>query len=118
MEGTYHSAIVVEVSEDETITVKWDDDGSEETFSKEHVRPLIPPTATQTAVGGPLSDEGVFGSENGDDKLLVSTYVLKGELAELKEKASDFATASRLYEEADGEMKDGQMKNATKESRH
>jgi elongation factor 2 kinase len=115
MEGTYYSAIIVEVSEDEMITVKWDDDGSEETFSKEHVRPLIPPTATQTTVGGPLSDEEAFGSENGDDRFMLSVYVLKAELAELKEKAGDFATASRLYEEAaDGAMNDGQMKNATK----
>jgi elongation factor 2 kinase len=115
MEGTYYSAIVVEVSEDEMITVKWGDDGSEESFSKEHVRPLIPPTATQTSVGGPLSDEEVFGSDNSDDKFLLSVYVLKAELAELKEKAGDFAKASRLYEEAaDGAMSDGQMKNATK----
>jgi elongation factor 2 kinase len=115
MEGTYYSAIVVEVSEDEMITVKWDDDGSEETFSKEHVRPLIPPTATQTTAGGPMSDEEAFGSEHGDDKFLLSVYVLKAELAELKEKAGDFATASRLYEEAaDGAMNAGQMKNATK----
>jgi elongation factor 2 kinase len=115
MEGTYYSGIVVEVSEDETITVKWDDDGSEQTFSKEHVRPLIPPTATQTTVGGPLSDEEAFGSENGDDKFLLDKFLLQAELAELKEKAGDFATASRLYEEAaDGAMTDGQMKNATK----
>jgi elongation factor 2 kinase len=115
MEGTYYSGIVVDISEDETITVKYDDDGSEETFSKEHVRPLIPPTATQTTVGGPLSDEEAFGSEGDDDKFMIASYVLKAELAELKEKAGDCATASGLYEEAaDGAMVDGLMKTATK----
>lgn len=36
------------------------------------------------------------------------------ELATLKEKAGDHATASRLYEQAaDGAMEDGKMKTAT-----
>lgn len=78
MEGTYYSGVVMEVSEEgETITVKYDDDGSEENLSKENVRPLIPPTATQTTMGGPLSDEEAFGSDHGDDKFLLTPYVLK-----------------------------------------
>jgi hypothetical protein len=62
-----------------------------------------------------LSDEEAFGSEGDDDKFMIASYVLKAELAELKEKAGDFATASVLYEEAaDGAMVNGQMKSATK----
>ena len=34
----------------------YDDDGSTENLTKENVRLIIPPNATQTALGGPLSD--------------------------------------------------------------
>ncbi len=58
------------------------------------------PTATQTALGGPLSDEeagfGVFG----DEIVTIESYKLKADLAELKEKAGDTARASELYDEA------------------
>jgi elongation factor 2 kinase len=116
MEGTLYSAVVVAVSEDgESITVAYDDDGSEETHTKENVKVLIASTATQTAEGAPLSDEEAFGSEAGDDKFLLSLYESKAELADLKEKVGDKSTASRLYEEAaDGAMTDGKMQTATK----
>jgi elongation factor 2 kinase len=115
MEGSYYMAVVVGISADEqAITVQYDDDGSEETLSMQYVRPLIPPTATQTSMGGPLSDDEAFGAEEGDGKLFLSRYELTAELATLKEKAGDHATASRLYlEAAECAMEDGKMKTAT-----
>ena len=123
LEGTYYPGKVVQVDGDEPdgggqqamITVEYDDDGSSESLPSEHVRLLIPPTATQTTLGGPLSDEDAFGSnEDGDDKFLVPIFELQAELAQLKGEFGDVASASALYEQAaDGAMSEGKMKTAT-----
>ena len=74
---------------------------------------MVPPTATQTTMGGPLSDEEAFGSDS-DDNFFVQVYDLKAELAELMERAGDLAQASMLYEEAaDAAVAAGKMKTAT-----
>jgi elongation factor 2 kinase len=114
LEGTYYPASVVSVSSDGTqITVKYEDDGTEETLSNENVRPLVPPTATQTTLGGPHSDEEVFGND-GDDGFLLNIFELQAELAELKAQSGDAATACQLYmKAADGAIKAGKMKSAT-----
>jgi elongation factor 2 kinase len=116
LEGTYYAATVDSLSDDgEQITVCYDDDGSSETLSKEHVRFLIPPTATQTTTGGPLSDEEAFGAkEGGDDRFLLPAYELQADLAKLKAAAGDTETASFLFEQAaDSAMANGKMKTAT-----
>jgi len=115
LEGSYYPGSVVEVAEDRRVTVQYDDDGSNETLSKENVRLLIPPTATQTNLGGPLSDEEAFGTENSDSGPLLSRYELQVELAELKERACDRKSASELYQDAaDRALNDGKMQLATK----
>ena len=115
LEGTYYPGVVDSVSEDGgQISVKYDDDGSIETLTTENVRLIVPPTATQTALGGPLSDEEALGAENSDEKFLVETYDLRAELAELKAKAGDKEMAAALYEEAANEAKSaGKMKKAS-----
>jgi elongation factor 2 kinase len=115
MEGTYYAGVVESVSEDGSeIVVKYDDDGSSENLTKENVTLIIPPNATQTALGGPLSDEEALGSENTDEKCMMEVYELRGELAELKEKAGEKETAAALYEKASNEaMNAGKMKKAT-----
>ena len=45
-----------------------------------HVRLSIPPTATPTALDGPLLDEQALGAENSDERFLVEVYKLKAEL--------------------------------------
>ena len=115
-EGTYYSATVTDVSDDgEQVTVCYDDDGSTERLPRQgHIRLLVPPTATQTTLGGPLSDDEAFCSEEGDDKYLTPVYELQAELAALKEQMGARAEASALFEEAaDGAMIDGKMKAAT-----
>ena len=116
LEGTFYPGVVDDVSEDgETVVVKYNDDGSTESHKLDNVRMLIPPTATQTGLGGPLSDEEALGvGENSDERCLMEGYELKAELAELKEQAADLSTAAKLYEEAaDGAMTAGKMKKAT-----
>ncbi|CAB9507913.1 Eukaryotic elongation factor 2 kinase [Seminavis robusta] len=123
MEGTYYPGTVLEVNATEKdgethvmITVQYDDDGSSEALPRDHVRMLIPPTATQTTVGGPLSDEEAFGgtSEDQDDDIPIETYELAAELAELKVEAGDKESASTYYQEAaEGAMQDNKMKMAT-----
>jgi elongation factor 2 kinase len=115
MEGTFYPGVVDSMSQDGTmITVKYDDDGSTEALTKDNVRLLIPPTATQTNLGGPLSDEEALGMENSDEKISVESYQLRAELAELIAKTGDKEKASSLYEEASCEaMSYGKMKTAT-----
>lgn len=124
MEGTYYPGTVLEVTTKDNadgepqfmITVQYDDDGSSETLPRDHVRMLIPPTATQTSMGGPLSDEEAFGAtgEDQDDEIPIKTYELMSELAELKLERGDKASASTLYQEAaEGAMGDNRMKLAT-----
>jgi hypothetical protein len=123
MEGTYYTGTVLEVTSTERdgetqvmITVQYDDDCSSETLPRDHVRLLIPPTATQTTVGGPLSDEDAFGgsSEDQDDEIPIKAYELTAELAELKVEAGDKEAASSLYQQAaEGAIQDNKMKLAT-----
>jgi len=124
MEGSYYPGTVLEVSTTETaegepqtmVTVQYDDDGSSETLPRDHVRLLIPPTATQTSMGGPLSDEDAFGgpSEESDDTIPLNAFELLAELAELKVEAGDNEAASAYYQQAaDGAIKDNKMKKAT-----
>ena len=115
LEGTYYEAVVESVSEDgNEVVVKYDDDGSSETLTKEHVRLIIPPTASQTDLGGPLSDEEALGMENGDEKCLMEIYELKAELAEIKEQRGDKEAAAALYDEASNDaMNANKMKKAT-----
>ena len=113
MEGTYYSATVTEVH-DEHVTVCYDDDGSSESLLKQHVRFIVPPTATQTTVGGPLSDEEAFGFERGDEHYVLPAYELRGELAQVKERVGELSEASALYEQAaDGALNEGKMNTAT-----
>jgi hypothetical protein len=120
LEGSYYAAVVVETATDEhgsmQVTVRYDDDGTSETLPSDHVRQWIPPTATQTSLGGPLSDEAAFGSDRcSDDSFVVAKYYeLEFDLAKLKEAAGDLASASALYESAaDGAMTDVKMKTVT-----
>lgn len=114
LEGTYYPGTVNSISEDGSqIAVVWDDDGSAETLTKENVRLILPPTATQTHLGGPLTDEEAFG-ENSDEKITIEAYQLKAELAELIAKCGDNVGASALFEEASSEaMEAGKMSTAT-----
>jgi elongation factor 2 kinase len=115
LEGSYYPGVVEEVSEDgNAVVVKYDDDGTTESLTPDHVKLIVPPTATQTNLGGPLSDEEALGMENTDEKSLMEAYQLKAELAEFKENSGDMAAAAALYEEAaGGAMTDGKMKTAT-----
>ena len=117
LEGTFYPGVVENVSgegSDCRVTVKYDDDGSSETLALDRVRLIIPPTATQTSLGGPLSDEEVFGGEGGDDSFLLTKYELEFDLAELMEKKGDLEEASALYSQAaDGALSAGKMKLAT-----
>lgn len=125
MEGSYYPGTVLEAStiekdeiEPQTmITVQYDDDGSSETLTRENVRLLIPPTATQTTMGGPLSDAEAFGvvsSDESDDRIPIKLYELMAELAQLKVEAGDTEAASTYYQEAaERAMQDNKMKLAT-----
>ena len=118
MEGTHYPGVLVEVSSDgKSLSVKYDDDGSIEVLSIEHVRHLLPPNvsvfAGETACA--LSDCEALGFDNADEKCILETYVMKAELAELKVAAGDTVRAAELFEEAaDGAMNDGKMQSAAK----
>jgi hypothetical protein len=106
LEGNFYPGVVETVAEDgQSIVVKYDDDGSTESLSLEHVRLIIPPTATQTSLGGPVSDEEAFSSANADSDAtcFVDICELRAELAGLKEKTGNKAAAAALYEEASNE---------------
>lgn len=115
LEGIYYPGQIESVSEDgNSVVIRYDDDGSTETLTSEHVRLIVPPAATQTALGGPLSDEDAFGGSNSDEKFLVEIYDLKAELGELKAIAGDKEAAAALLEEASNEaMSAGKMQKAT-----
>lgn len=124
MEGTYYVGTVLEVSATESndgeakvlITVQYDDDGSSEALPRDHVRLLIPPTATQTTLGGPLSDEEAFGGsgDDGDDTIHIKPYDLMAELASLKEETGDKGAAAHYYQEAaERAVQDNKMKLGT-----
>lgn len=112
-EGTFYEAIVETVTGD-LVTVRYEDDSSEE-LPMGQVRLLVPPTATQTSLGGPLSDAEAFGTDQSDDDFLIEQYELKFDLAEIKERSGSLKEASTLYEEAAGAaLEAGKMKAATK----
>ena len=115
LEGSFYPGSVAEISEDgKLVTVCYDDDGSSEQLPRSEVRLVIPPTATQTNLGGPLSDEEAFGqAHRGDDKFLLCKYQLQAELAEHYAATGIYAPASSLLEEAsEGALNDGKMKLA------
>jgi len=115
LEGNYYPGVVDSVSDDGTVvSVRYDDDGTVEALPSEHVRLLIPPTATQTDLGGPLTDEEAGFGTSGDEAITFESYQLRADLAKLVEKAGDKSKASALYEEAAQEaMQAGKMKIAT-----
>ena len=115
LEGTFYAGVVKEIASDgEVITVCYDDDGSSEQLPKHEVRLIIPPTATQSTLGGPLSDEDAFGESHGDETFLLSIYQLEAELAECYLSSGQPEKAASLYEAAsEGAMNDGKMKLAT-----
>jgi len=116
MEGAYYPGVVIDRFDDEcSVQVRYDDDESTEKVKREDMRLIVASNATETNLGGPLSDNEIFGG-NGetDDKMLLQAYDLKAELAHLKEKTGDLTTASRLYgEAAEGAIADGKMNAAT-----
>jgi uncharacterized protein with GYD domain len=67
MEGNYYAAVVVEVNDDKTVTVQYDDDGSTETLAADHVKSVDPPSVLTAA---PLSDTEALGSVNFDEDCL------------------------------------------------
>lgn len=123
LEGTFYPAIVEAIVKDATrnmemkeYLVRYEDDGTCETLSSQNVRAIIPPTATQTSLGGPLSDEDAFdsGDKESDDSILIKKYELQFALAQIKEHMNDYSSASMLYEvAADGAVEDGKMQTAT-----
>lgn len=117
LEGTYYPGVVESASGENgsvQVTVVYDDDGSLETLPSNRVRLLIPPTATQTSLGGPLSDDTVFGNEGGDDSFLLTKYELQFDLAEILKRKGALEESSTLYAEAaDGALSAGKMKLAT-----
>jgi hypothetical protein len=115
LEGSFYPGDVESVSEDgQEVVIRYDDDGSTESLTLENIRLVIPPTATQTALGGPLSDKEALGSENSDEKCLTEKYELKAELAELNLKLESKEAAAALFEEASNEaMTAGKMKKAS-----
>lgn len=101
LEGNYYAGIVDSVSEDRTtVNVKYDDDGTIEGLSTEHVRMIIPPTAIQTELGGPLTDEEAGFGGGGDETITMEPCQLKAALAKLIANTGDKTKASELYEEA------------------
>jgi elongation factor 2 kinase len=115
LEGKFYPGVVESISSDGTVvTVRYDDDGSMEGLSKENIRLIVPPTVTQTDLGGPLMDEEALGFQSSDDKISMEAYQLRAELAELIANMGDKEMASALYEEASSEaMEAGKMKTAT-----
>ena len=101
LEGNYYPGVVESVSEDgAVINVKYDDDGTVESLPPEHVRLMIPPTATQSDLGGPLTDEEAGFGGTGDESIMIERYQLRADLAKLVANSGDKQHASALYEEA------------------
>jgi len=115
LEGNYYPGIVESVSNNgAVINIKYDDDGTVESLSSDNVRICVPPTATQTALGGPLTDEQAGFGGGGDEAITLESHQLRADLAKLVEIAGDKFKASRLYEEAAHEaMQANKMKIAT-----
>eukprot|EP00980_Cylindrotheca_fusiformis_P028735 scaffold22641_cov206-Cylindrotheca_fusiformis.AAC.5 len=115
LKGSFYPGSVESVSEDgKQIVTRYDDVGSTESLTLENIRHVFPTTASQTALGGPLSDEEALGSENSDEKCLTAKYELKAELAELKLRLESKESAATLFEEASTEaMAAGKTKKAS-----
>lgn len=115
LEGNYYPGVVESISNDgAVINVKYDDDGTVESLPSNNVRMLVPPTATQTDLGGPLTDEEAGFGGGGDEIITVESYQLRTDLAKLVENSGDKLKASNLYEEAAREaMEANKMKLAT-----
>ena len=115
LEGNYYSGIVESISENGAVVdVKYDDDESIESLSRDNIRMRIPPTATQDDFGGPLVDEVAGFAECADDIVTMESYQLKADLAKLIAKSGDKSEAAKLYDEAaHGAMEAGKMKTAT-----
>lgn len=115
LEGNYYPGIVESSTNNGTIiNVKYDDDGTIESLPSEHVRLRIPPTATQTSLGGPLTDEEAGFEEFSDETITIETHKLRSDLAKMVENSGDKLKASKLYEAAAHEaMQANKMKLAT-----
>jgi elongation factor 2 kinase len=126
LDGTYYPAVVKKVLNNDDVKwyhVMYDDDDSYETVSHDNVRVMIPPTATQTTLGGPLTDKEAFkvsGLENlVDDNPMFKNYELYADLALLMEQVSDINLAVNYYEIASEKaMAAGKMKMASECSCH
>jgi len=110
LEGTFYPAVVMKV-EQSSVTVKYDDDESEETLSNENVRTLETP-ASVIAATVRLSDEQALGTKNTDEQCLFEDYELMTRLAELKAKTSPSEAATLFHEAADLAMNAGKMRTA------
>jgi elongation factor 2 kinase len=115
LEGNYYPGIVESLTNNGTlIKVKYDDDGTIESLPSEHVRLRIPPTATQTSLGGPLTDEEAGFEGFSDETITIETHKLRSDLAKMVENSGDKLKASKLYETAAHEaMQANKMKLAT-----
>mmetsp|Transcript_17800 Transcript_17800/g.20547 ORF Transcript_17800/g.20547 Transcript_17800/m.20547 type:complete len:764 (-) Transcript_17800:425-2716(-) len=115
LEGNYYPGIIDSILENgDVLNVEYDDDGSVEYLSRDNVRMLIPPTATQHDLGGPLTDEEAGFGECTDEVIAMESYQLKADLAKLIAKSGDKVKSANLYEEAaHGAMEAGKMKTAT-----
>eukprot|EP00978_Attheya_sp_CCMP212_P017387 scaffold46207_cov51-Attheya_sp.AAC.2 len=121
MEGSFYPGVVVEIHDDNdnnggiNIMVQFDDDGSTELLSVDHVKPLIPPTATTQRSVAKQQELDPFGHDDSDEKCTVEPFVLQAELAELKAGIGENSQASILFQQAAEEaMTAGKMKSATK----
>ena len=109
MEGTYYSAVVVEVKDDKTVTVRYDD-GSTEALAVDHVKSVDPPSALTAA---PLSDAEALGIVNFDEDCLYEEYELMSKLGSLLEKVGRRSEAVELFQSAaELAMNSGKMKTA------
>ena len=112
LEGTYYPGVVTSVGED-SVVVKYDDDGSEETLTLENVRSLEPATEILVARTARLSEEEALGTHNTDEESLFEDYDLMARLADLKAKTGSSSDAAALFQEAaDLAMNAGKMKTA------
>jgi hypothetical protein len=122
MEGTYYPAVIMEIyyiDEIKWYSVKYDDDDSYENVSHDNIRSILLPTVTQTALGGPLTDQEAFNmtglQHSADDYVIFENYELHEELAHLKEEVFDLVSAVKYYDLASEEaMAAGKMKLASK----
>jgi hypothetical protein len=112
MEGTYYPGVIVEVHDENTVMVKYDDDESTEVLSVENVRSIEPPSELSNR-NGPLSDEAALGVINFDEELLFEEYELMGKLGCLLEQAGKIPDAVKLFQSAaEMAMESGKMKTA------